>query len=213
MSRSDEIRAVLFDLDGVIVDSYETWFRQFRQALLHFGHPPISEHEFRRHWGQSTEHDVRLFMPGTTVEEVKQYFFDHYSNYVQYLIMEEDAGNSLDLVTELHLRVGCVTNSHRPIVEQTLSHLRLSRCFEAIVTADDVKEPKPASEMIFQACQDLAVLPENTVFLGDTLTDAEAAYGAGCIFVGYRIASKVSVDSHQEFAIYLKHMLGITASE
>jgi len=198
---------VLFDLDGVIVDSYQAWFRQFQNALLHFGHEPVSEHEFRKHWGQSTEHDVEIFMPERTLAEVKRYFLDHHGEYVKYLTMERNANRSLDLVRELRLAAGCVTNSHRVIVEQTLAHLGLNRHFDTVITADDVVQPKPDPEMLLKACNHLHVVPERTLFLGDTKTDALAAQNAGCIFVGYRVNAELRVNSHQEFTSCLKRLL------
>jgi HAD superfamily hydrolase (TIGR01509 family) len=204
---SCDIRAVLFDLDGVVIDSYEAWFHQFQQALRHFGHSPVSEHEFRKHWGQSTEDDVRIFMPGRTVGEVKQYFYDHYDEYVQYLSIEPNADRILHLVKELHLRIGCVTNSHRPIVEETLRHFRLCGYFETVVTADDARMPKPSPAMILHACQNLKTRPESTIFLGDTATDAAAAMSAGCMFVGYRIDGEIRVDCLREFAVWLEGVI------
>lgn len=204
---SYDIRAVLFDLDGVLINSYDAWFHQFQQALRHFGHSPVSEHEFRKHWGQSTEDDVRIFMSERTVGEVKQYFYDHYDEYVQYLSMEPDADRVLHLIKELKLRIGCVTNSHGPIVKETLRHFRLYPYFETVVTADDVRTPKPSPAMILHACQDLKTRPERTVFLGDTATDAAAALSAGCMFVGYRINGEIRVDCLREFAVWLEDVI------
>jgi HAD superfamily hydrolase (TIGR01509 family) len=203
-----DIKAVLFDLDGVLVDSYHAWFRQFQAALLHFGYAPVSEVEFRKHWGQSTDHDVATFMPERTTVEVKKYFFDHYGEYVEYLKLQPDAKRILRCVREQDLRIGCVTNSHSPIVSQTLAHFRLSDFFESVVTADDVEQPKPAPAMIRKACTYLRVRPGQTLFIGDTLADVQAAHSAGCVFVGYGIDSALRVEDHRQFAVLLARLLG-----
>ena len=209
MLRGDQdIRAVLFDLDGVLIDSYRAWFHQFQAALLHFGYAPLSEAEFREHWGQSTDHDVETFMPERTTIEVKKYFFDHYREYVGYLRLQPDAKRILRFVKRQDLLVGCVTNSHSPIVTQTLAHFRLSEYFETVVTADDVQHPKPAPAMIRQACTHLGVRPEQTLFIGDTLADVQAAHSAGCVFVGYGIDSGLRVENHRQFAVLLARLLG-----
>ncbi|MGD9379484.1 MAG: HAD family hydrolase [candidate division WOR-3 bacterium] len=202
-----DVRAVLFDLDGVLIDSYYAWFHQFQQALLHFGFAPVTEEEFRKQWGHSTDHDVKMFMPGRTSNEVRQYFSDHYHEYVHYLRLEPGAERILRFVDELELRIGCVTNSHRPIVRETLAHFRLADYFETVVTADDVPQPKPAPAMIHQACEHLGARPGQTVFLGDTLTDAAAAGNAGCFFVGYRIDGAARVEDHGQFAALLTCLL------
>ena len=208
LPRGHDIKAVLFDLDGVLIDSYYAWFHQFQQALLHFGYARVPEEEFRKHWGQSTDHDVKTFMPGQTSEEVRQYFADHYHAYVQYLRLEPDAERILRFVNEFNLRIGCVTNSHRPIVRATLAHFRLADYFETVVTADDVPQPKPAPAMIHHACRHLGVQPGQTIFLGDTPTDAATAFNAGCHFVGYRMDGRTRVEDHEQFATLLTRMLG-----
>jgi len=198
--------AVLFDLDGVLIDSYAAWFHQFQQALRHFGYNEVSEEEFRRYWGQSTEDDVRIFMPEMTLTEVRQYFCEHYHECVGYLRMETYAIEVLDAVRDYGLRVGCVTNSHRDIVDTTLRRFSLESYFDTVVTADDVRMPKPQPEMIIKACRAMAVLPERTVFVGDTETDIKAAANAGCPFVGYRIDAETRVDSLRELSLCLRRM-------
>jgi HAD superfamily hydrolase (TIGR01509 family) len=199
-----DITAVLFDLDGVVIDSYHAWFHQFQQTLLHFGYKPVSESEFRKHWGQSTEDDVRMFMPDLAVQEVKEYFCEHYDEYLQHLSMEPGADHVLKLVQELRLRSGCVTNSHHHIVTNTLRHFGIGDYFETVVTADDVEIPKPGPEMILKACVNLNTSPQNTVFIGDTGTDALAADGAGCLFIAYRTAGKIRMGSMNELAAWLE---------
>lgn len=203
------IAAVLFDLDGVLIDSYDAWFRQFQLTLKHFGYDTISESEFRRHWGQSTEDDVRIFMPDRTVQEVKDYFFEHYTEYLQYLKMQPEADSVLDLAKDLELPIGCVTNSHREIVVNTLRFFGIEVRFDTVVTADDVRVPKPGPEMILKACLGLNTAPEHTVFLGDTETDAKAAKAAGCVFVGLRIDAEIRVENLGEFGTWLERTIGI----
>jgi len=208
MSRSQEkFQAVLFDLDGVLIDSYDAWFHQFQQTLRYFGYGAVSEEEFRRHWGQSTEDDIRLFMPGMTLDAIRQYFYDHYDAYVKYLRLEANAVEVLGTVREYGLRVGCVTNSHRDIVVKTLKHFSMESCFDTIITADDVRMPKPQPEMIIMACHALAVLPRNTVFVGDTETDLKAAAGAGCVFVGYRIDAETRIDNLLELLSWFRKLV------
>ena len=201
-------KAVLFDLDGVLIDSYAAWFHQFQQTLRYFGYSAVSEEEFRKHWGQSTEDDVRVFMPELTPEIVRKYFCDHYDEYIEYLQLEANAMEVLESVRSYGLRVGCVTNSHHDIVAKTLRHFSLESFFDTVVTADDVSMPKPQPEMIVKACRALDVLPCDTVFVGDTETDVKAAIRAGCVFVGYRIDAETRVESLRELLSWLRRMLG-----
>ena len=189
------IKAVLFDLDGVLIRSYDSWFRLFNQALKHFGFKHISEPVFRKHWGQSTKQDVEIFMPGKTVAEVREYFNTHYHEYIPYVSLDPEAHHVLQFLKQRDLMLGCVTNSHRPITDAILDYHSLKPYFSIVVTADDVEYPKPAPDLIIKTLEYFNVLPEETVFIGDTVTDIKAGTKAGVVMVGYRIEHTQRIDT------------------
>lgn len=195
------IRAVLFDLDGVLIDSFDAWYRQFQDALKHFGFEPISEQVFRQHWGRSTADDVKTFMPGISVSEVRQYFQDHYEEYLPFLKTAPYLRDVLHELKQYGLRLGCVTNSHRLIVGNIMVHLQLGEFFDALITADDVSRPKPAPDMLVQICRRLNVRPREAVFIDDTETDLIAGEAAGCLVIGYRNGAAESVTDLRDLSI------------
>lgn len=186
-------RAVLFDLDGVLVDSERYWYRLFNQALVHFGHPPIAYRQFRQHWGQSTAEDVRIFMPERTLVEVRRYFLRRRFDFQDHFRRVVAADVVLAEIKKQGWKIGCVTNSHRPIVDLELSVTGLRRFLGVIITADDVGQPKPAPDMLLEACCRLRVEPGAAVFIGDTRTDQTAARRAGCRFIGFRLGKQPAV--------------------
>jgi phosphoglycolate phosphatase/pyrophosphatase PpaX len=198
------IKAVLFDLDGVLIDSYHAWYRQFNDALKHFGHKPIPERVFRHHWGQSTEEDVRIFMSERTPDQVRRYFSRHFDDYVHYVRVNPLAHDTLKKLCAMRLKLGCVTNSHRSIVKKILKNAHLEKFFAVVVTADDVKNPKPSPDMIVHACQRLRVEPGETLFLGDTTTDVQAGKRAGCVVIGYNMKSVPAVKHLKQFVALIK---------
>ena len=64
------IKAIIFDMDGVLVDSFYTWLKTINLAAKYFGCPEISEEKFRKHFGGPTKGDIEFFMPERTVEEI-----------------------------------------------------------------------------------------------------------------------------------------------
>lgn len=187
-------QAVLFDLDGVLVDSFRYWFKLFNQSLRHFGHVSVDLRTFRKCWGQSTAEDVRRFMPERTVAEVRAYFLRHKSDHLRFFRVNHRAAPVLRKLTGRGFRLGCVTNSHRPITRVELETTGLNEFFKVVLTADDVNKPKPDPEMLLTACRRLRVAPAAAVFIGDTLTDRLAGQAAGCSFIGYRLDSAASID-------------------
>ncbi|MGB3340337.1 MAG: HAD family hydrolase [bacterium] len=188
------IKAVLFDLDGVLIDSYPGWYLLFNDALRHFGFNQISEETFRRHWGQSTREDVRIFMPGRTVEEVRAYFQSHFANYLSYLELTPSAQKTLRSLLRANIELACVTNSHRDITRQILTVYQIDKYFKIVITADDVKRPKPAPDMLLEVFKLLKIRPGQALFIGDTQSDKQAGAAAGCLFVGYKLNAVLTVD-------------------
>ncbi len=201
----NNIKAILFDLDGVLVDSYMAWFALFNQALKHFNFSEITEAVFQRHWGQSTEEDVRIFMPGRTLDEVRSYFLEHFIDFVNQVKVNPDAMMVLEAIADKRVKLGCITNSHREIVDAVLRNSKLNRFFEVVLTADDLP-PKPAPDMLMKACAQLGILPEEAVYIGDTITDIKAAAAAGCRFIGYRLDGSDKI-------MELKDLLPLTFGE
>ena len=193
--RPEKFRAVLFDLDGVLIHSERYWFLLFNQALEQFGHRPISRVKFRQHWGQSTAEDIRIFMPERTLAEVRQYFTRHQSDFAAHFRMATLALKVLAGLRHRRMKLACVTNSHRRIARMELIITGLRRHFPVLITADDVRRPKPAPDMLRAACRRLDVRLDQALFVGDTSTDEQAARRAGCRFIGYRYPSRTSIRS------------------
>jgi len=64
MSGHRMLRAVLFDLDGVLVDSYEVWFHLMNAAAGELRYPAISRELFQTTWGQGVQADIKNYYPG-----------------------------------------------------------------------------------------------------------------------------------------------------
>jgi HAD superfamily hydrolase (TIGR01509 family) len=199
-----KIKAVLFDLDGVLVDSFEAWFRVFNDTLVHFGHTPITRKTFGKSWGTSTQEDTRLFMPERTVDEVRAYLEEVYDRYAEkYITVNPDAKLILGSIAGKKVKLACVTNSHGQMTRRILDAKGLSGYFDTVVTADDVTHPKPAPDMLFLACRRLGVRPGETAYIGDTGYDIDAGKAAGCITVLYSIQKAkpgVRSNRHKEAA-------------
>lgn len=182
-----EVNAVLFDLDGVLIDSFDTWFHIFNDTLERFGFSKISRAEFRKHWGQSTAYHVQKYMPRVSVEDVRKYLEHIYPAYAQkHLTVDSSARPTLLLLAKKGFKTACITNSHKMMTDTIIKKYSLDICFHTVVTADDTKRPKPSPDMLFLACKLLGTPPERCIFIGDTETDMRAGKSAGCITIGYR---------------------------
>jgi phosphoglycolate phosphatase len=187
------LRAVLFDLDGVLVESRAVWFEVMRAIAGKFGYPEISAEQMERAWGQGIAEDVRMFYPGFTVEELEGEYGLMFRQYVQHLKVEPDGPPVLEELRAAGIRVAVVTNSPSEVARAMLDQARVDP--DVLVSSNDVCEPKPAPDGILTALTLLQLTAAEAMFVGDTNFDREAARRARICFAGYRIDGDVRIES------------------
>lgn len=179
------IEAILFDLDGVLINSFESWYHAFNGMLRTYGKEEIGRAEFREKcWGPDLEHNLADLNLG---EEAGKYCINEQLKLIGLIELFPGVKEVLSRVREEYkLKVGLVTNTPKENVRAIFEHFQLSNHFDVIVTGDDVKNGKPNAEMVIAACEKLTIKPENAILVGDTEIDFLAGKSAGCAVVGVR---------------------------
>ena len=183
------VRAVLFDMDGVLVDSFEAWVRLMNATALHLGCAPVDREEFRAVYGQPTKEDVRMFFPRHTVTEVEAFYDAHFTDYTQHIEANPDAPGVLAALRRMRVGIGVVTNTPSPLARRVLEGLGLAP--DELVGGSDVPAAKPAPDMVLRACGLLGVAPTEALMVGDSAYDRQAAAAAGVRFAGLGIEGDV----------------------
>ena len=192
-------RAVVFDMDGLLLDTETLWER--------------SESElFRRH-GQEFTREDQLAVMGTGIEFSARYYaerlgerlergpalIDEMHGYMLEALQREVRARpgAVELVKRLRGQVplGLASNSARLLVDAALATARLGDAFDAIVTAEDVEHAKPAPDLYLEACARLGVSPADALALEDSAPGIAAAKAAGltCIAVPQFAETDVSI--------------------
>ena len=183
--RKAKLKAILFDLDGVILDSFEAGYSVFNHARKDLNLSAISKEEFRNNvWGGSVHADAKNYFKNKDIKEIEKIYKTLISEYTHKTKLLPNAENVLKSIKNKNIKIGLVTNTFRKPALEALKFHKIENYFDAVVTADDVEKPKPYPDSILKACEKLNVVPNEAIYVGDTKHDFKAGKSAGCLVVG-----------------------------
>lgn len=189
---SPGLRAVLFDLDGVLIDSNRAWFLTFNDICRSVGILPVSPAEFRRNvLGRSLAHECKHYFTMLTEKDLSAQCARLVPRHLAAMKAFPDARPVLSAVRRAGLKIGVVTNTPRRIASSVLTRSRLRPFVQTIVGGEEVPGGKPDPEMIWTACRRLRVAPAFAIYVGDTPTDRQTARAAGVRFFGLGLPGNV----------------------
>ena len=120
-----EPRAILFDMDGVLVKSWEVWYRVVAEAGVRFRGREISREEFAPTFGQGTAADIPAFGLSCTVAELDRYYADNFMRHAEAMWVNPEAAPLLDALAKRGFRLAVVTNTVTSLTRDILTHAKL----------------------------------------------------------------------------------------
>ena len=177
-----DVAAVIFDLDGVLVDSEHVW-DEVREELAR---------ERGRRWHERAQAD----MMGMSSIEWSRYMHDVIgladspeeinaevvrrmeARYAEHLPLVDGAVEAVERLARA-FRLGLASSSNRPLIEVVLEKAGLADLFEATVSSEEVERGKPAPDVFLEAARRLGVPPEACAAIEDSGNGIRAAHGAG----------------------------------
>jgi AHBA synthesis associated protein len=169
--------AVIFDLDGVVVDSFAVMSEAFAIAYAEVvGDGPAPFEEYRRHLGRYFPDIKRIMDLPLAMEE--PFVRESYRLADQVTVFDGVVELLLTLRTR-GLKLAIATGKSGPRARSLLDKLGLLPFFAHVIGSDEVARPKPAPDMVLQALELLDVPAERAIMVGDAPTDLASARGAG----------------------------------
>jgi mannitol-1-/sugar-/sorbitol-6-phosphatase len=177
--------AVLFDMDGVIVDTYHSVTTYWQQlALEHDVH--LTQEDFvQRVYGRTSEHTLVSLFPHLT-EQQRQVILAEIDDNESIERYQEVSGviTVLRLLKSYGVPTALVTSGTKAKVRAVLQQLAIADCFTTQVTAEDIQHGKPDPECYLRAAQALRKPPHACVVFEDALSGVKAAVAAGALCIG-----------------------------
>lgn len=180
------IRGFIFDCDGVLVDSMAANVAYYNLFREHFGLPPMSRDEELFVHSASNLESLKHILPVDLHAEAEQFGRTlDYRRVLPQLQPEPGLRELLVLLRAEGFRLAVNTNRTNTM-PMLLEHFGLDDIFHPVIQASCVSRPKPSPEGVHAILSDWGMLPEETVFIGDSHVDEQTAKAAGVRFWAYR---------------------------
>ncbi len=230
---SRRFRAVLLDLDGTLLHTAPDLAAAANRMLGELGLSPRAPEELATFIGKGLPVLVHRALAGTLDGVAERALFERALPIFERCYAEESGRRAepypgvvdgLERMRALRLPLGCVTNKAGRFTQDLLERTDLARFFDCVVSGDTVAQRKPDPLPMLHACERLGTRAAETLVIGDSLNDVQAARAAGCpvwcVPYGYNEGRPVSeldcdavVDSLLDAARLIERAIGPSLPE
>jgi phosphoglycolate phosphatase len=207
-----KVRCVIYDCDGVLFDSLEANTKLYNDLCALVGRGPLREEEIQYVHVHTVFEAIHFIFGGENdlekkaLEILREKQVD-LKNYVEYLKMEPHLFQTLEKLKEKGiLRV--INTNRTTSMKHVMERFNLQPYFEMVVTALDVKNPKPHPESIEKIIEAFKLKKEEAVFIGDSEVDKQTAESSGVRFIAYKnreIANDLFIKDHLDLLSLILH--------
>ena len=182
------VKAVIFDMDGVLVDSEPLWRKAMIKGFAEVN-MPITEDECRKTQGTRFKEVVQMWLKHYQRKDLKAAELE---NNILLLLVEliRQEGKCMEGITELlefcinkGLLIGLATSSSHLLMNTVLDHLHLRHYFKATVSAEFMPYGKPHPEVFLKCAEALACIPQECLVIEDSVNGLIAAKSAQMLTV------------------------------
>jgi AHBA synthesis associated protein len=170
-------QAVIFDLDGVLVNSSEVMRKAFTVAYAEVVGPgPAPFQEYNKHLGRYFPDIMRIMGLPMAME---QPFVRESYRLAGRVTVFDGVRELLGTLRDRGIAVAVATGKSGPRARSLLDRLDLLASFDHVIGSDEVERPKPAPDIVLRALRLLGRSPADAVMIGDAVTDLASAKAAG----------------------------------
>lgn len=183
------MKAVIFDIDGTLIDSVDLHARAWREAFEQFG-ITLGFKEIRDQIGKGGDKILPTYLSKEQIadfgEELKEWRGEHFKKaYMQSVRPFHDSHDLLQKVKRSGKLLAAGSSAKQDELDYYLNLLNAKGVFDVTTSADDVDESKPSPDIFEVALKKLGSSFDDTIVVGDTPYDVEAALKAGLSTIGF----------------------------
>jgi phosphoglycolate phosphatase len=202
-------KAIIYDCDGVLIDSRRSNEAFYNHILTHFGLPRLSKEQLDRVHVSTAQEAVSFLFEGSPRLAEAQDFQRRVDNrpFMALLRLEPHVIETLTrLRPAFHTAIATNRGRSLPLVLETFG---LTALFDLTVSCYDVQRPKPHPECLEKVLAHFSLAPQAAIYIGDAEVDRQVAAAAGMPFVAYKNQT-LKADYHLEDHLDLLKLLSVS---
>ena len=178
-----KISAVIFDLDGTLIDSEGAWALAFNDVLKELGYTSIDNHPHIS--GVSLKKNWEMLLPkfsiktNKTFEQLEVLTNNSYVNHLSSVSLMPGATEFIESLKESGAKIGLATSTNWLIADKIFEKLGLKETFDSVTTGEEAVNPKPDPDILLIEADKLGVNEENCLVIEDSPSGVTAAHRAG----------------------------------
>lgn len=194
---SDILKAIIFDMDGVVVDSESLHIRIEKELLEELG-GKITPKEHMNFIGTTDQYMWSVlkekFDLKPTVNEIITIKQKKFRNQIHNISLIPGFKDVLDILVQKKYLIALASSNNRSAINQILNHFNLEKHFQIVMSGDDVVHGKPNPTIFLKTAQRLNVSPMDCVVIEDSENGVRAAITAGMKAVGFNNENSFTQD-------------------
>lgn len=181
------IKAVIFDVDGVLLDSFEGNLRFFQDMMTRFGYPPPTRETYRSLFHMTMRATIEALTHASEQEVMKMWEAGRTRDvpYPSHLLQTPDGTAETLVALSKKYVLGIATSRVKECIYDSPQLGKLQHYFSAAAAYQDTERHKPYPDPLLFAAKQLGITPDACVYIGDVENDIIAARAAGMKAVIY----------------------------
>jgi phosphoglycolate phosphatase len=174
------IRAILFDFDGTLADSFAAITLSTNHVRHKYGLPPMTEDAIRGYVGYGLANLMEQLVPTADPAEAVAAYRDHHPGVMAAgTTLFPGVVETLRFLRERGVKTAVCSNKHVQFTKMLVREKQVAALFDEVLGPEDVGVPKPDPAMLHEAMRRLGATAADTIYVGDMVIDVEVARAAG----------------------------------